>query len=174
MTREEFLKAMTFMGAAYGKRIPQEQVEVWYTFFHDDDAALFRQAVSRAISKSRFMPSVAELKSELALIKYPVLQLDVNTEWETVQNAVRHYGYYNADKAIESLNPFTQRIVRLLGGISAICMSDGNDWTRKEFVRLFGDLYDAQSTALSLSESQLTAAEIHKLSGETLKQIEVV
>lgn len=168
MSREEFLKAMAFMGAAYGKKIPQEQVEVWFSFFHDDDGGIFRQAVSRSIAKSKFMPSIAEIRSEIALVKYPVLSLNPAEEWDKVQNAIRNYGYYNAKEALDSLDPFTGKIVRMMGGISAICQSDSGEWLRKEFLRLFKELYDTQSTRLALSESQLTRAEIESITEQKL------
>lgn len=168
MSREEFLQAMAYMGAAYGKRIPQEQVEVWYTFFHDENIGVFRQAVSRTICKSRYLPSVAEIRAEIALVKYPMLSLNAVEEWDAVQQAVRRYGYYNAQQATESLNPFTAKIVKMMGGISAICQSDSGEWLRKEFIRLFNELYETQSTRLALSENQLTKAEIKSITEQKL------
>ena len=171
MTREDFLKAMAYMGAAYGKKIPQEQVEVWFTFFAEEDPNIFRQAVSRAICKSKYLPSVAEIRTEIALVKYPVLSLNAAEEWDKVQTAVRRFGYYNAREAIESLDPFTARIVRMMGGISSICQSDSGEWLRKEFIRLFNELYETQSTRLALSESQLTKAEILSITEKTLIEV---
>lgn len=163
MTKEEFAKAMSFLGLAYNKEFSQEQVGVWFSFFHETQFNDFKLAMTRLVSKSKYIPSIAEIKHEIALIKNPALQLDANEEWAKVQKAVRSYGFYNAEQAIKSLEPFTQKVVRQLGGFAAVCTSEDGDWLRKNFLRLFGELSEASTAALMLSEPQMTLSEIQRI-----------
>lgn len=171
MTKDQFLKGITFLTIAYNKEFTEEQVSVWYEFFKDDSYDNFRNAVKRIISKKQFMPSIAELKSEIALLSNPVLQLNADKEWENVLNAVRKYGSYNEEKAMNSLDPYTRSIVRQVG-YRRICMSEAIQWERKEFMELFNMNKERDETALMLGEPQMTLgelmrrAEIHKLENE--------
>ena len=163
MSAKEFAKAMSFLGIAYDKEFTQEQVEVWFTFFHDTDFAAFKQAVTRLISKSKFLPSIAEIKQELVMIGNPALQLNASEEWDKVMQAVRRFGYYNAEEAVASLDPYTADIVRKMGGFQSICISEDGDWTRKNFVRLFDELSGSRREALLYSAPQLTLAEAQRI-----------
>lgn len=163
MTKEDFAKAMSFLGMAYDKEFEQKQVEVWFTFFHQEEFQDFKQAVTRLISKSKFLPSIAEVKQEIALIKNPVLQLNAEDEWSKVQLAIRKHGQYSPREGMESLEPQTQRVVRMMGGFQAICQSTEGDWLRKNFVSLFNELAETNQDALQLSEPQMTLAELKRI-----------
>lgn len=163
MSKEEFAKAMSFLGLAYNKEFDQSQVTVWFTFFHDARYEDFIQAVKRLVVRSRFLPSIADIKQEIALISNPVLQLNASDEWEKVLRSVRKYGSYRAKEAIESLEPLTAKVVRMLGGFSAICQSTDGDWLRKNFVSLFNEAQETNMDTLSLSEPQMTLAELKRL-----------
>ena len=163
MTREEFVKAMSFLGIAYNKEFEQKQVEVWFTFFHDARYEDFVQAVKRIVVRSRFLPSIADIKHEITLISNPVLQLNANDEWEKVLRSVRLYGSYRVKEGMNSLEPLTQKVVRMLGGFNAICQSTDGDWLRKNFVSLFNEALETNLETLSLSEPQMTLAELKRL-----------
>lgn len=163
MTADEFAKGMTFLGLAYNKEFDEEQVKVWFTFFYDTQYDDFRKAVSRIVSRSKFMPSIAEIKDEIVTMTNPVMQLSANEEWEQVTRAIRNYGYYDPENAVKSLNPYTANIVRMMGGFQRLCMSEDGDWTRKNFIRLFDELTESRREALHYSENQLTLSEIQRI-----------
>ena len=170
MDKEQFLKGMTFLTIAYNKEFTQEQISVWYDFFKNDNYEVFRQAVKRIIPKNQFMPSIAELKSEIALISNPVLQMNADEEWDNVLKAIRRYGSYRQDEAMKSLNPYTANIVRQVGYMR-ICMSENIQWERKEFMELFKMNKDRDENTLLLSEPQMTIAELTRIA--RLKEEEV-
>lgn len=170
MDKEQFLKGITFLTIAYNKEFTQEQINVWYDFFRNDNYEVFRQAVKRIIPKNQFMPSIAELKSEIALISNPVLQMNADEEWDNVLKAIRLYGSYRQDEAMKSLNPYTANIVRQVGYMR-ICMSENIQWERKEFMELFKINKDRDENTLLLSEPQMTIAELTRIA--RLKEEEV-
>ena len=146
MGREEFVKAMTFLGLAYNKEFDQNTVAVWYTFFQKDSFEDFKQAITRLITKSRFMPSIADIRGELADLRDP--QKTPEEAWDGVVKAISDYGYYRADKAMESLDPVSQQAVRNLGGFEALCTTDNTVWMRKTFLELYKSLTERRKDAL--------------------------
>lgn len=162
MTKEQFLKGITFLTIAYNKEFTQEQVAVWYDFFKDEDYEKFRQAVKRIIPKKQFMPSIAELKSEITLISNPVLQMNADEEWDKVLKAIKRFGSYRQDEAMKSLDPYTASIVRQIGYMR-ICMSESIQWERKEFIELFNMSKERDEHALLLSQPQMTLAELTRI-----------
>lgn len=159
MTQEQFIKGLKYLGIAYNKEFTQDQATVWYDFFKDEDYEIFRQAVKRIIPQKQFMPSIAELKSEIALISNPILQLNADEEWDNVLKTVRKYGSYRQDEAMQSLKPYTRNIVRQVGYMR-ICMSESIQWERKEFMDLFNMNKERDADSLLLAEPQMTLAEL--------------
>lgn len=162
MTKEQFLKGITFLTIAYNKEFTEEQVSVWYEFFKDEDYEAFRKAVKRIIPLKQFMPSIAELKQEIATISNPVLQLNVDEEWDNVLKAIRRYGSYRQDEAMKSLKPYTANIVRQVGYMR-ICQSENIQWERKEFMELFNMNKERDTDTLMLSEPTMTLGELTRI-----------
>lgn len=171
MSKEEFLKGITFLTIAYNKEFTEEQVSVWYEFFKDEDYEAFRKAVKRIIPQKQFMPSIAELKSEIALITNPILQLNADDEWEKSLKTIRKYGRYRKDEAMAALSEHNRSIIRQIG-FERICNSENIEWERRLFKELFDNKQDAYEDTLVLSEPQMTLAEITRMaklkSGEQL------
>lgn len=46
-----------------------------------------------------------------------------------------------------------------MGGFRAICMAEDNEWTRKNFMRLWDDMQDRRKTALQYDPKYLTTQE---------------
>ena len=172
MNKEQFIKGLKYLGIAYNKEFNEETAAVWYDFFKNETYDNFRDAVKRIIPKNQFMPSIAELKQEITILKNPVLQLKADEEWETVRMAVRKYGYYRSKEAMSSLNPVTATVVRALGGWESICQNTNGDWLRKNFVELFNNKTDNYEEAALLGEPQLTLAEIKRLAEIKTQELE--
>lgn len=163
MGREEFLKGITYLGIAYNKSFDEQQVSVWYDFFKNESFDDFRNAVKRIVSKSQFLPSIAELKQEITLLKNPTLQLKPSEEWEKVRNAIKKYGYYRSNEAMQSLNPTTRRVIRMLGGWERVCQSTDGDWLRKNFMELFNTKIENYEETALLGEPLMTLSELTRM-----------
>lgn len=162
MDKQLFVKGITFLAIAYNKEMTQEQIEVWYDFFKNDDYETFRTAVKRIIPKNQYMPSIAELKQEIAHISNPILQLNVDEEWKKVIDVIRKYGYYRSDEALGSLNEYTRKIVQTIGW-HRLCTSENIEWERKTFKELFNNKQENIEDALLVNEQQLTLSEIKRI-----------
>lgn len=147
MNKENFIKALKFLGTAYNKEFTQEQAEVWYKFFVDDDYELFRQAIKNLIAKQDFSPSIAQIKKEMAN-----LQIDIPSaedEWQEVLKAVHKFGSYKEQEALSSLKPYTAYITRHIG-YRNICMSEDQTWNKKEFIGEYEVMKDKEIENLQL------------------------
>ena len=146
----------------YSKEDTEMMIIVWLDAFNGDDPKIFEQAIKRIMKQSKWCPSIAEIKQEMALITNPILQLNADEEWEKVLLAVRKYGSYRVGEAIETLNPFTANIVKQVG-FTRICLSENIQWEHKEFIELFNTNKKRNEIALSLPESQMTLSEISRM-----------
>lgn len=163
MTKEEFLKGMHFLFNAYGKEYTEQQATVWYEMLHDESFENFRQAIKNLIRTKQFMPSIADIKQEIARMTTPALQLNVDEEWEKVRNALRSYGSYNEEKAMNSLNDYTRGIVRMIG-YQRLCQSENIEWERRTFKELFTDRQD-YTQELSLKQTPMIETRGYEMLG---------
>lgn len=64
MNQEEFIKILTYLGAAYGKEYTQNETSLHYDFLHSYSYETFKKAVQNIIRTSKFLPKVSELIEE--------------------------------------------------------------------------------------------------------------
>ena len=140
MKREEFVKCMGFLSSAYKQDFNTDELNVWYEFFKDDNLENLKQVIKNIILKNKYLPSIAELKEELNYINNPQLKISADDEWLKIEDAIRVYGIYNSEDALNSMSTLTKKAIRMLGGWSTICMSQEGDWLRKNFISIYNSL----------------------------------
>lgn len=67
-------------------------INLWKKDFENDDEEIFKQAIARLRQRSKYLPSIAEIKNEIATLSVVDLQLNAESEWELVLQAVRRWG----------------------------------------------------------------------------------
>ena len=142
MNKEKFLKIMTYMGIAYNKEFTKEQLEVWYSFFKEYTDEELNNAVKKIINTEKYLPSIAQVKEEIAKMKVVGIP-EAEEEWQEVLKAVSRYGSYRQDEALASLKPYTAKIVGYIG-YQRICMAESDEqiWNKKEFISEYDALKD--------------------------------
>lgn len=140
MKREEFVKCMGFLSSAYKQDFNKDELNVWYEFFKDDNLENLKQVIKNIILKNKYLPSIAELKEELNYINNPQLKISADNEWLKVKNAIREYGIYNSEDALNSMSTLTKKAIKTLGGWETICLSEEGDWLRKNFISIYNSL----------------------------------
>ena len=164
MNKEQFIKGLKYLGIAYNKEFNEEQASVWYDFFRDTDYESFRQAVKRIIPKSKYMPSIAELRGEVVKITNPVLQLNVDDEWEKVIKAIRVHGTYITGEEFDKFEPITAKVVKTIGW-RKMCMSENIEFERKTFYDMFNGYQKRNEEASIMNVNMLTQGERLMLNG---------
>ena len=78
MGKTEFVKAMSFLGVAFGKEYTTEECDVYYSFLKEFDYQVFVSAIKNRIKKSPYLPKINELIEECDLcqeeIKFKVIE----------------------------------------------------------------------------------------------------
>ena len=149
MSEEEFTIVFTHLCLAYRKEFNQSEVSVWYGYFNNYPPVLFKEAIKEIISTSKFFPSIAEVKEQIAYMTNPELHLNVESEWNAVLEAVHKYGYYRADMAKKSLNEFTADIAFNAIGWTRLCDSEFIERERK----LFKEIFENRQYSISKNQS---------------------
>lgn len=150
MSKEDFLKGMKILGTAYGKEFDEEQVEVWYEMLGGYSIEEFSVAIKELIKTEKHLPSIAHITEQIAKGHFKD-HPDANEEWVRVINAVHVYGSYREEEALNSLNAYTAKIVRLIG-YNKICMATPEEqvWNKKEFIGEYNNLIDKLQEHLRL------------------------
>ena len=60
MNKEQFAKAMTYLGLIYNKEFTSAQVTVWYEYLHDIEEVTFKNAIKEFATKNKFLPQIPE------------------------------------------------------------------------------------------------------------------
>ena len=144
MKKEDFIKALKVLSIAYNKEFDQEQAEIWYSFFANTNYEEFRTAVKNLVATNKYLPSIAEIKEEIANLQMKDIP-KAEDEWQEVLMAVRKYGYYRPKEALDSLKTYTAYIVNHIG-FRNICLADEKQqtWNKKEFIGEYNALKDKE------------------------------
>lgn len=169
MNQKEFTNCIVFLADTYRETVTESQTRAWYEHFKTDSAMDFTKAIMRWSETNRTFPTVADLKGELSCMKNDSLEMDGNEGWNKVKDAIRRYGYYNSEEAVESLDPVTREAVERMGGFQAICMMPNDDWTRKNFVKTWEEIAKAKKDVGSMNRGVLTEREKKALPEQNIK-----
>ena len=131
MTKEQWALLAKVLKSAYPQYTnflaDQYSLELWYRALQDIPYETLNLAIQRQISTNRFPPSIADLRMSVS-----PKEKDWSEAWEEVKRAVRLYGSYNEQKALESMSPFTREIVERFG-FKEICLTENEDVYRANF-----------------------------------------
>lgn len=64
ITKQQFTKAMLYLGMTYNKEIQQGTIQIWYEYFKEADINLLMKAIKTISAKNKYFPTVAELIEE--------------------------------------------------------------------------------------------------------------
>lgn len=114
-------------------------IQLWKKDFENEEEEIFKKAIDRLRHKSKYLPSIAEIKSEIATLNVNELQLNAESEWELVLQAVRRWG--RLDKI--AFNEITQNTIRAVGihRLETIETSQV-PFIKKEFIEIWNNKRD--------------------------------
>lgn len=166
ITKKDIVDTITLLKITYPNSLKEFKedelrlmIEVWLKDFSNVDKDKFNKAIQNIRSTSKFFPSVADIKQEIAKLDTKNIT-SAEDEWQEVLYAVRCYGSYREHDALESLKPYTAKIVKYIG-YYRICTSTQEEqiWNKKEFVSEYNSLLDKEILELQQGKEQLTLDE---------------
>lgn len=132
MTKEEFVKAMTFLGNAYSKELSESELTTWYLFMKDYQYGEFLEAIKHVVKTNKYFPSISEICETISIDDVS----EAEYQFENVRHAIRKFGSYRQREMLNSLDSYTREILKLIGGLNRVLMATPEqiNWLRKEFV----------------------------------------
>ena len=117
MKREEFKILVKAMKAVYTKPdfIPDaDAFNVWYSLLQDLSYMQAQVAIQRHMTESKFPPTIADIREKAEIVSIDAPK-DWSDGWEEVLKAIRKYGRYREDEALENMSEVTKKAVQRLG-----------------------------------------------------------
>lgn len=134
MDKQKFATLAIGIKAAYpASKILEDKpsMDFWYMMLKDIPYDVAENAIMEHICTNVFPPNIAEIRKLcIERCKKPVLSFD--DAWGVVQKAMRDYGFYNPQKAFDTMDELTLSVVKNLGW-SNLCRSENPEASRANF-----------------------------------------
>lgn len=116
--------------------LPNDQaLALWYEQLKDLDYTEAETALKAWVATNKWSPSIAELREQAAEIRNGAIQ-DWSEAWEQVIKAIGRFGYYDEERAMNSMDEMTQVVVKRLG-FRNLCMSENLTAERANFRMIY-------------------------------------
>ena len=161
ITKKDIVDTITLLKITYPNSLKEFKddelklmIEVWTKDFKDTPKEEFNKAIQNIRNTSKFFPSVSDIKEQIAKNKIEKIS-SAEEEWQNVLSAVRMYGSYREQEALESLKPYTAKITKYIG-YYRICTSTQEEqvWNKKEFISEYNSLIDKDILALQTGNTE--------------------
>ncbi len=141
MTLAEFAKIAKAIKAYYPREtvLPtEESVLLWYDILQDIDYEAMMIGLKKWVTTNKFAPQVSDLREMVAEISAPPV-LGWEEAWGAVLDAIRRYGYYQQDAALDSLDELTRQAVKIMN-FREICLSENVMADRAQFRDIYNNI----------------------------------
>ena len=158
MTKDEFRVLAKGLKAVYTQPnfLPDaEAIQIWYELLKDLDYATANIAIQKHMVSSKYPPTIADIREQATEVSYGQAPL-WSDGWEQVLRAMRLYGSYRLQEALDSMDDLTRKAVERLG-FKELCMSENIAVDRANFRMVFEQIanreYETKKLPLSLQNS---------------------
>lgn len=154
MELSKFLILVKGLKAVYtsDKFLPDEDsIKIWYALLKDISYEVLNLAIQKYIMTGVYPPTVADLR-RLATEVTQGQQADWGNGWEQVLLAIRKYGMYQINEALESMDDITRKCVERLG-FKEICTSENLANDRANFRMIYEQLAERKTKDAQLPEA---------------------
>lgn len=127
-----------------------DSVKIWYSLLSDLDYNIANIAIQKYMLTEKFPPTIADIREMATNVKTGEIPL-WSDGWEEVLRAIRKYGSYRENEALESMSELTRMTVQRLG-FRNICMSENIMTDRANFRMIFEQLAERNHTQLQIPE----------------------
>lgn len=127
----------------------QQAMELWFRELKDIPFEVAEASLRKWVSTNKWSPSIADIREMTTEVQHGAIP-DWGEAWGSVLKAIRRYGSYNVQKALDSFDPLTRQCVERLG-FRELCMSEniGNESAR--FRMIYETLSEREKTRKQLA-----------------------
>lgn len=172
MTKQEFAQFVMALKTYYPREtlLPNNQaVELWYRQLSDIPYNIAEVALNQWVATNKWSPSIADIRETANGIQNDE-KFDWGEGWAQVQHAIRYYGYYSQQKALESMDEITRQAVQQMGWKN-ICMSENEAADRANFRMIYERLAERRKQDAQIPErlhqliDQMRTEQVGRLEG---------
>ena len=117
MTRDETKKIVTMIATSYSKHLLPEineyYINLWTAMLGDMDYQEVSLLVQKWIMTEKYPPGIADIRREITALKTE--RKEASEAWQELMAAIKSYGSYREEEALESLSEATRRVVERFG-----------------------------------------------------------
>ncbi len=124
ITKEQFAKAMLYLGMAYNKEIQQGTIQIWYEYFKEGDINVLMKAIKNISASSKFLPTVAELIEECEKIEH-------NFRYEIIEK-MREDGYFK--RCVVGEQSEIEEMIDYNKAIACVCREIIPSWLEEDMI----------------------------------------
>lgn len=157
MTKSEFAKFAMALRTYYPKEklLPSEQaMDLWLYQLEDIPYDVAVAVLNEWVALNKWSPSIADIREMATSIRLGDMP-SWGDAWEEVLKAIRQYGLYRADEAVNSLAPTAQKAIKRIG-FTNICLSDNLTADRANFRQIYEAIAEREKKEAQLSPSLQT------------------
>lgn len=144
MKKSEAAEIVMLLVGAYNRDVTEQTARVYETMLVDLDVAKCRAAVQRLIGTSRFLPTIAEIRSA-AIEQQLGARRTGEDAYTELTAAVRAHGRDYGQGAPKFRDPLIARCIGVWGSWNDLCNSPSDDpGGRSRFIELYDQLSQAQ------------------------------
>ena len=137
MTKSEVMKLLGWVTANFPhmqERDLRPTAELWHRMLGDIPYQAAEAGIMRIMATARYFPTVAEVRDAAMSFMVPSLP-SPGEAWGEVLRAVRRWGFYRPEEAIETLRPTVRKAVEYVGW-EEVC-SEPEGVIRAHFMRVY-------------------------------------
>lgn len=151
MTSYEFSLLVKGMKSVYTSPnfLPDaEAIKMWFALLGDLDYNIANIAIQKYMLNGKYPPTIADIRELATAVKTGDIPL-WSDGWEETLRAIRKYGSYRENEALESMSEITRMTVQRLG-FRNICMSDNITAERANFRDIYNELAERKQREVRL------------------------
>ena len=154
MTKKEFAIFSMALKTYYPREniLPNEQaMELWFFQLQDIPYDVAQAGLQKWVALNKWSPSIADIREMASGITQGDLP-DWGDAWEEVCKAIRRYGSYRSEEALESLSPLTRKATQRIG-FTNLCLSENQSADRANFRMIYEQMAEREKNDAKLPRS---------------------
>ena len=125
-----------------------EAIKMWFALLGDLDYNIANIAIQKYMLTGKFPPTIADIRELATSVKTGDIPL-WSDGWEEALMAIRKYGSYRENEALESMSEITRMTVQRLG-FRNICLSENITAERANFRDIYKELAERKQREVNL------------------------
>lgn len=145
MNKKEFALFSMALKTYYPREnlLPNNQaMELWYKQLNDIPYEVAEAGLQKWVAINKWSPSIADIREVTQSVSRGDLP-DWGDGWEEVCKAIRQYGSYRVDEALNSLSPLTRKATERIG-FRNLCMSENVSADRANFRMIYEQIAERE------------------------------